>query len=76
MQKGKTSKPIAIGDEVRVGVKEYGYLLPKFIVTGFDADKDVFLLNPENGAFTIARLEACHPTGKHFSQIKDLIGKK
>lgn len=69
-------KIIRIGDEVIVGNKEHGYLSPKFILTGFGADgKDAYLLNPENGAYTIAHLKACHKTGKYFPQIGNLIGK-
>ena len=68
-------KELRIGDEVIVGNDKNGYLEAKFIVTGFNKEGSVYLLNRGSGGSTIAIRKGCHKTGKHFQQISQVLEK-
>ena len=65
---------VSAGDEVIVGDDTRGYLKTKFIVTGaFEVHDSYYLLNPLNGAYTIASLEHIRRTGKTYPKVVEAM---
>ena len=61
---------VSVGDEVIVGDDTHGYLKTRFIVTGaFEISDSYYLLNPLNGAYTIASFNHIRKTGKNYPKI-------